>query len=258
MMIKDDDQKERDQRLPRQSYVLVTGAGARVGRAIACALAERGTHLIIHYHHNQSGAEETLDQVRSLGGTGHCVRADLSQSHELDHLADVTREQSKGRLDLLVNNASLFSPSPAESLSLSEWDNMLRVNLSAPFFLVNRLLSSLRSAQGVIVNLCDISADRPLKGYAHYTASKAGLVGLTKALAVELAPQVRCVGISPGQVAWPPDYNEQQKKQLLSRIPLKRSGNPDDIGRLVRFIVKEGTYLNGAIIPVDGGLACRY
>ena len=109
-----------------------------------------------------------------------------------------------------------------------------------------------------MVALCDIGADRPVPGYAHYSVSKAGLVMLVKALAVELAPQVRCVGVSPGQVAWPPDYPEDKRERLAQRIPMKRVGDPEDVATLVRFLALEGVYLNGVVVDVDGGLAARY
>ena len=236
---------------------LVTGAGARVGRAIAYELARHHFHVILHYHRNQKGVEETLHQVKVLGGSGTIVQADLSQHSPREHLIQQVKAHST-HLKVLVNNASLFEPQAFASLQLEDWRQMHEVNLVAPYVLAQGLLTELTTAQGVIVNLCDISADNPLKGYAHYTASKAGLVGLTKALAVELAPRIRSVGISPGQVAWPPEYTDQQKQKLLNRIPMKQSGTPEDVARLVRFIVNEGSYLNGVIIPVDGGLSCRY
>lgn len=236
---------------------LITGSGARVGRAIAYELARHHFKLVLHYHQNRSGVEETLQVVKELGGEGVIIQADLGQQSHRERLINATQAYAP-LLNLLVNNASLFEPHPFASIPLSAWREMHEVNLIAPYILAQGLLDELGKAEGLIVNLCDISAERPLRGYAHYTASKAGLVGLTKALAVELAPKVRCVGISPGQVAWPPDYTEEQKEKLLLRIPMKRSGEPTDVACLVRFMMLEATYLNGVIIPVDGGLSCRY
>ena len=126
------------------------------------------------------------------------------------------------------------------------------------FMLTRELLPSLRAAGGLIINICDIGAERPLPGYAHYAVSKAGLFALTRALAIDLAPEVRAVGISPGQVAWPPDMPTEEREALTQRVPLRRCGTPEDIARLARFLWREGGYINGAVIPVDGGLACPY
>ena len=145
----------------------------------------------------------------------------------------------------------------------------MQVNLAAPFRLSRDLLGRLRAADGtllgapsdqhgVVVHLCDIGAERPVRGRAHYSVSKAGLVMLVRAMAVELAPGVRTVGVSPGQVAWPEHYDDVQRAALTRRIPLGREGSPADVARLVRFLACEGHYLNGAVLPVDGGLAARY
>lgn len=252
---------ERDQEtahIAPPMNVLVTGAGARVGQAIAYTLAERGAHILVHFHTNREGAEKTADLVRMRGGRATCIQADLRSSRAIQSLTNTVIEMTQGQLDLLVNNASLFAPRPMDCLDLETWQEMLQVNLTAPFQIAQSLLEPLRSRQGLIINLCDISAERPLKTYAHYTTSKAGLIGLTRALAIELAPEIRCVGISPGQVAWPPEYTQEQREALTRRIPMQRSGSPEDVAGLVRFLLEEGRYLNGAIIPVDGGLSCRY
>lgn len=248
---------EQTDRSQDTKYALVTGAGARVGRAIALELARHGFYVLVHYHQNQAGAQTTLEQVKALGGDGQIISANLGDEADRQALISAT-QQACPTLDLLVNNASLFEPKAFAELPLAEWQMMFEVNLVAPYVLAQGLLAQLTLGQGLIVNLCDIGAERPLKGYAHYSSSKAGLVGLTRSLAVELAPQVRCVGLSPGQVAWPPDFSESQKSKIIQRIPMARSGGPEDIAHLLRFIWQEGHYLNGAIIPVDGGLSCRY
>jgi pteridine reductase len=172
-------------------------------------------------------------------------------------------------LHVLVNNASLFYPVPFGDIKDAEWERMLAVNLLAPFRLSRDLLGHLQAADGdavgapagqhgLVVHLCDIGADRPVSGHAHYSVSKAGLVMLVKAMAVELAPAVRTLGVSPGQVAWPPDYSEDKRARLARRIPLQRVGAPEDVATLVRFLALEAHYLNGIVMPVDGGLACRY
>ncbi len=241
----------------RRKIALVTGAGARVGQAIAVELARAKFHVCLHYHQNKSGAQDTQKYIEDLGGTAQLFQADLRQASACQ---DLIRQVSLAveHLDLLVNNASLFSPVAFEQLDLTVWQEMFSLNLQAPFLLSQGFLNHLKQAQGLIINLCDIGAERPLRGYAHYSSSKAGLIGLTRALAVELAPAVRCVGISPGQVAWPPGYTNAQREKLAERIPMKKGGTPEDIAKLVRFIMLDAPYINGAIIPVDGGLSCRY
>ena len=247
---------------------LVTGAAVRVGRAIALELAASGFHVALHYNRSRGPAERVLDEVRAIGGDGFLVSGDLAT---VDGCRDVATAVSDrfSALHLLVNNASAFEPLPFAEISPEQWEAMLGVNLRAPFLLSQSLLPLLRTADpanvgappnqhGVVIHLCDIGADRPVSGYAHYSVSKAGLVMLVKAMAVELAPAIRTLGISPGQVIWPDDYDEALRSSLARRIPLGRVGTPEDVARLVRFLTLEAHYLNGVVIPVDGGLHCRY
>ncbi|MCB9681795.1 MAG: SDR family oxidoreductase [Alphaproteobacteria bacterium] len=246
---------------------LVTGAGHRVGRAIAVELAKAGFEVAIHYRTSRAGAEATLAAVRAAGSNGLLVHGDLARVSEVHGVVDAVRGAWE-TLDLLVNNASMFKPVAFEEITLDHWETMMGVHVRAPFLLTQGLLPLLRAGGategrapgegGVVVNIADIGAERPLPGFAAYSVSKAALVMLTKALAVELAPAVRCVGISPGQVAWPPDYDEDKRERIARRIPMGRVGSPGDVARLVRFVAVEGAYLNGVILPVDGGLQARY
>lgn len=247
---------------------LVTGAGARVGRATAVELARAGFDLGVHYNRSTEPAEETADMCRALGARAWTVGGDLGTAEGCAAVVDATMREWDA-LHVLVNNASLFTPVPFGEIGDAEWERMLAVNLLAPFRLSRDLLGHLRAADGqavgapegqhgLVVHLCDIGADRPVNGHAHYSVSKAGLVMLVKAMAVELAPAVRTVGVSPGQVAWPPDYDADKRARITRRIPLRRVGAPEDIARLVRFLALEAHYLNGIVVPVDGGLACRY
>ncbi len=235
---------------------LVTGAAARVGRAIALELASSGFDLAIHFCGSERAASDTAQACRDKGADAWIVRADLADPHQIDAVVAGVHAHW-GALDLLVNNASLFEPVPFADIDAETWDRMQAVNVRAPFLLTRGLLGLLRNAEGLVVNICDIGADRPVSGYAHYSASKAALVMLVKAMAVELAP-VRSLGISPGQVAWPADYSAEKRAKLTRRIPLGRAGEPQDIARLIRFAALEGRYLNGEIIAVDGGLSARY
>lgn len=236
---------------------VVTGAAVRVGRAIALELARSGFDLALHYRNRPP--DDVIEECRAEGADVFAVRADLTDPAQVDALADAVAARWD-TLDLLVNNASSFEPRAFDRITLAEWDQMLAVNLRAPFQLSQRLLPLLRAAPdgALVAHLCDIGADDPVSGFTHYSVSKAGLVMLVKSMAVELAPAVRTVGISPGQVAWPPDYDETKRAALARRIPMKRVGTPEDVARLVRFLALEAPYVNGAVIPVDGGLSIRY
>lgn len=247
---------------------LVTGAGVRVGRAIALELGAHGFDVAVHYRASADRAQEVVDALRRQGSDGFAVQADLERLDGVRSLARAICERWSA-LHVLVHNASIYYPVPVEDIDEPEWDRMLGVNLKAPFFLTQALLPLLRAADGalvgappgqhgLVVHLCDIGAERPVSRHAHYSVSKAGLVMLVKALAVELGPAVRSVGISPGQVAWPEGYDEQLRDRITRRIPLRRVGSPDDVARLVRFLALEGHYVHGAVLPVDGGLATRY
>ncbi len=245
---------------------LVTGAGRRVGRGIALALAAAGHDIVVHYRSSEKDANAVSDAVKALGRKAVLAQGDLATEDGCAAIVDVVKHQ--GRLDVLVNNASAFDPVPFAQIDDATWRRMLAINLEAPFRLSRDLLpllsrgpglpSAPEGQHGVVVHLCDIGADRPISGYAHYSVSKAGLVMLVKAMAVELAPAVRTVGVSPGQVAWPDTYEQAKRDRLTRRIPLHRVGAPQDVASLVRYLVCEGHYLNGVVVPVDGGLSCRY
>ena len=258
----------------RQKVACVTGAGARIGRSIAIALAEKGFDLIIHYNQNQQGILTTKQRIEALQRKAICVQADLSQHEQCLHFIDSVQQHCE-HLDVLVNNASLFSPQKFETITHHMWQEMLQVNVTAPFVLSQGLLPLLKQGtlhthlslnteeatkwrKACIVHLCDIGADRPLKGYTHYAVSKAALQMLVKSMAIELAPTISCVGISPGQIAWPPFFDQQARQKVIQRIPMQREGETKDIAQLLCHLVLEAPYINGAIIPVDGGLACRY
>jgi pteridine reductase len=247
---------------------VITGAGVRVGRAIALELASAGFDLALHYRSSRGPVEEVQGAAEALGAEVFLHQADLATPEGCDDLVKGVLEHWSG-LELLVNNASAFDPVPFGQITVDQWEAMLGINLRAPFLLAQGLLEALRQGEpartgapegqhGVVIHLCDIGADNPVSGYAHYSVSKAGLVMLVKAMAVELAPAVRTVGLSPGQVCWPDDYDEAKRERLSRRIPLGRVGTPADMATLARFVATEGHYLNGCILPVDGGLSKRY
>ncbi len=247
---------------------LVTGGARRVGRAIVLELARAGFDVAIHYRTGGDEAEAVAALARDLGAEAWTVGADLAEVADCAQLVEAVAARWDG-LELLVNNASAFTPEPFEHTPLEAYERMMAVHARAPWLLVQGLLPRLRAARSpaaeaaagehaLVVNLVDIGAVRPLAGYAAYSVSKAALLMLTRALAVELAPAVRCVGVSPGQVIWPEDYDEALREKLARRIPMGRVGTPEDVARFVRFAALEGTYLNGVVLDVDGGLAVRY
>ena len=236
---------------------MVTGGGRRVGRAVALELARCGFDVAIHYRGSENEAREVELACTQLGAESWTARADLATTEGCLELVDAIRARWD-RLDLLVNNASLYEGVPFERITPAEWDRMQAVNVRAPFLLSQGLLPLLRHARGLVVHLCDIGGERPVRGFAHYSVSKAALAMLVKAMAVELAPAVRAVGISPGHVVWPEHFDEVTRTRLARRIPMGEVGDPGDVARLVRFLATEAPYLNGAIVAVDGGLSCRY
>lgn len=237
---------------------LVTGAAKRVGRAIALELARAGYDVAIHFRGSADAAQTAVDACRELGADAFSVQADLGSAEGCRVLVEAIRERWEA-LDVLVNNASIFEPLPFGETTDAAWHRMLDINLVAPFRLSRDLLDRLRAADGaLVVHMCDIGAERPVSGYTHYSVSKAGLVMLVRSMAVELAPEVRTIGVAPGQVIWPEDYDEAKRERLARRIPMGRVGEPEDVARLIRFAATEGTYLNGIVVPVDGGLGIRY
>ena len=209
-----------------------------------------------------------VEACRSEGADAFTVKGDLGELEDVYGVVDAVKARWD-HVSLLVNNASVYDPVPFDDIDADEWDRVQAINTRAPFLLCRGLLAELRQApcdaigapegqHAVVVHLCDIGADNPRPGYAHYSVSKAGLVMLVKAMALELAPAIRTVGISPGQVAWPPDYPDDKRERIRKRIPLLRAGTPHDVATLVRYLTLEGHYLNGIIVPVDGGLGKRY
>lgn len=236
--------------------VLVTGGARRVGAGIALAFARAGHDVAIHYRTSESPAEQVAAACREHGVEAFTIAADLAKVEGCEAVADAIAHHWDG-LDVLVNNASGFEPRSFEETDLEHWDAMMAINLRAPFLLARDLLPLLRARRGTVINLCDIGAERPLRGYTAYSVSKAGLVMLTRSMAVELAPQVRTVGIAPGQVAWPEDYDAAKREQLRRRIPMGRVGTAEEVGELAVFLAS-ADYLNAVVVPIDGGLHARY
>ncbi|WP_224367785.1 SDR family oxidoreductase [Hyalangium versicolor] len=233
---------------------LVTGAGVRVGRAIALALARAGFDLLLHVNSSVQPAEQVAEEIRGLGRSATVLRANLEDPLGVESLATAVGRATRV-LDLLVHNAGLYEQIPFAEISRQAYQRMLAVNLDAPFFLTQALLPALEAAESpLVVHITDVGAERPVvPGYVHYAVSKAGLLMLTRALALELAPRVRVNAVAPGAVAFPTDFDEERRQEELAHVPLGREGTVEDIARTVVFLATQAPYITGQAINVDGG-----
>jgi pteridine reductase len=234
--------------------VLVTGGAKRLGAAIARRLHEAGANLVVHYHRSRPAADSLvtdLNSARAASAVTAC--ADLNDVECLPGLVTAAIDQF-GRLDVLVNNASTFYPTPVGSITIAQFDDLIGTNLRAPLFLSQAAAPSLRATHGLILNMVDIHGRRPLRAHPVYSAAKAGLVMLTSSLARELGPEIRVNGIAPGPVLWPErDLDPALKEEIIAKTALKRSGSPDDIARTALYLATEAPYVTGQVITVDGG-----
>jgi pteridine reductase len=234
---------------------LVTGGARRVGAAICRRLHAAGANVVVHCNRSQHDAQTLVHELNGIrSGSAVLAQADLLDAGA--PLALIQRTTAVyGGIDVLVNNASSFYPTPLGQIDAGDWDDLMGTNLKAPLFLSQAAATELRRAQGCIINIIDIHAERPLAGHMVYTAAKGGLLALTRSLALELGPEVRVNGVSPGAILWPdgPEWqNEQERQQILDRSVLKRTGDPDDIAGAVEFLAT-ATYVTGQVIAVDGG-----
>jgi pteridine reductase len=232
--------------------VLVTGAARRVGRALALRLAEAGCHVAVHYRRSAEQAAATAAACRAPGVQAEAFHADLSEPTAAVRLIRDILERFE-RLDVLVNNAAVFEPMSIAEFDLAAWERALRVNLTAPMVLTHAAREALRHAGGRVINLCDAAVGQPWPDHLAYVVSKGALETLTRALARALAPEVNVVGIAPGIAAWPESYDDETRARLTAKIPLGRSGTPAEIAATVHFVLSEGDYITGAILPIDGG-----
>lgn len=236
--------------------ILVTGGAKRVGAAICRRLHGAGANIALHYRSSEQEARALQAELEGRRPDSVlCVQADLL---ELSHLPRMVAESVKhfGHLDGLVNNASSFYATTLAEINEAHWTDLVGTNLKAPLFLAQAAERELRKQNGAIVNIVDIHAERPMQGHLLYSVAKAGLVALTKALAQELAPQVRVNAVAPGVIIWPEqgDWdNEARRKQIVAHTLLKREGEPDDIARTVQFLFSNAPYITGQVIAVDGG-----
>ena len=232
---------------------LITGAAKRLGAAIARDLHQRGMDIIIHYHHSGSEAQSLSAELNTLRpDSASLVQADLNDTSAAMDVID-TAVSDHGRLDVLINNASSFYPTPVAEATVQQWDDLFNTNLKAPFFLAQRAYRHLSASNGCIINITDIHAQRPLQGYPLYSTAKAGLIMLTMALAREFGPAVRVNAVSPGAILWPEHMDETVKDKILSRTVLKRRGDPLDIAKAINFLINDAPYITGQVLVLDGG-----
>jgi pteridine reductase len=236
--------------------VLVTGAARRVGAEIARALHGAGARVAIHYRSSADAADALAAGLNALRpDSAASFAADLLDVAALPGLVDAV-VQRFGRLDALVNNASTFFATKVGAIDTAAWDDLVGSNLKAPLFLSQAAAPQLEQCGGCIVNITDIHAERPLKGYPLYCAAKAGLLGLSRALALELGPRVRVNAVAPGPIEWPQnqhDFPPDERAAIIEHTLLKRVGSPADIARTVKFLVFDAPYVTGQVINVDGG-----
>ncbi|NML26262.1 pteridine reductase [Zoogloea dura] len=235
--------------------VLVTGAARRVGAEIARHLHAAGASLVLHCRRSGAEAEALAAEFNARRpDSARVLQADLLDSVALAGLVE-RAVAAFGRLDGLVNNASSFFPTALGEIDEAAWFDLMGSNLKAPLFLAQAAAPHLRASRGGIVNIVDIHAERPLKGYPVYCAAKAGLLGLTRALALEMAPEVRVNGVSPGAIEWPDDgqFPPEERDAIVRHTLLGRVGAPSDIARSVVFLLLEAPYITGQILAVDGG-----
>jgi len=240
----------------RGRVALVTGAGRRLGRAIAAALAGRGLRVALHHHTSANGAAEVRDEVREAGGDAECFAADLRDADAARALPGRVFERF-GRLDVLVNSAAVMHRLRLEETTPEQWDDILNLNLRAVFFCTQGAASALREAKGSVINLADVGGLEPWPGFAAHSVSKAGVVMLTRVLALDLAPEVRVNTIAPGAVLVPDTYDQAARDALVRSTPLRRLGTPGDVTAAVLYLLEHGDYITGTVLTVDGGRAVR-
>jgi len=234
--------------------VLITGCAKRLGAAIARALHGEGARIVIHYHHSRDAAEAlAVDLNQQREHSALCVSGDLLNTSSLPLLVDFCIERFN-QLDVLINNASAFYPTPVGTIHEAQWNELIGSNLKAPLFLAQAAAPHLKMSQGLILNMVDIHAQRPLAEHPVYSIAKAGLVTLTKSLARELGPEIRVNAIAPGPVLWPEhEMSHELQQEIIDKTALKRKGSPDDIARTALFLVKDAPYITGQVLAVDGG-----
>ena len=231
---------------------LVTGGARRIGADIARTLHARGLDVIIHCRHSRAEADALAGELNALrDNSAQVLVADLLAPDDVRQLAQDAMDIA-GRIDVLVNNASSFYPTPLADATDDDWDALLHSNLRAPWLLIQSLAGSLREHHGSVINLVDVYAEKPLADHSLYCIAKAGLAMLTRSLARELGPEVRINGVAPGPILWP-EAGQDNQDEILAATALKRAGTPADIAGAVAFLALDAGFTTGQILAVDGG-----
>jgi pteridine reductase len=232
---------------------LVTGAARRIGRTIAIRLAERGAAVAVHYNRSRAEAEDAVGEIERSGGRARAFGANLESVAEIERMVNEVLA-AFGRIDVLVNSASVFYRKPLEELTERDWDMNLDINLKAPFFLAKSAGAAMRrQGAGKIVNIGDWAGIRPYDNYLPYTVSKSGLIGLTRALAKALAPEVQVNCVALGPVMPPEDYSAEENARLAAATLTKRLGSPEDVANAVLFLCEGTDFATGSTLLLDGG-----
>ena len=234
--------------------IFVTGGAKRIGKAIIKLFAKDGWKVIIHYNNSKADAEALADSINAKkADTAFIVQGDLDKADEVNNIISKVDGFTE-TIDLLVNNASTFYPTPIDDISEDHWEKLIGSNLKGPMFLIKGLKQKLKESNGSIINITDTNLSKGVANYSIYSAAKAGLEAITKGLARELAPEIKVNAIAPGAMLEPPDvtWTQEQKNKVIDSIPLKRMGSEKDIAEAVKFLV-DSNYITGQIIKVDGG-----
>lgn len=235
---------------------LITGAAVRLGEATARLLHSGGYNIVIHCNRSLDAGNELAASLNAQRtGSAVVIQAELGETDAVIRLGEEAIS-AWDRLDVLINNASAFYPTPLESLSESDWQNLFASNAKGPLFLCHSVASALKNNRGCIINISDLYAGRGLRKHSIYTMAKAALEGMTRTLARELAPEVRVNAIAPGAILWPSGDNtlsEEAQQAIIEKSFLKRIGAPADIANAILFLVEKGTYITGQVLHVDGG-----
>ena len=234
--------------------IFITGAAKRIGKEIALCFSEMGWNIIIHYNSSKNDAQVLADEINGINpDSAITVQGNLDVKEDVEKVTNEVRDAFP-TIDLLINNASTFYPTPIEDISEEHWDKLVGSNLKGPLFLIKGLRDKLKESKGSIINITDTNLSKGVANYSIYSAAKAGLESITKGLARELAPDIKVNAIAPGAMLEPPDvtWTEEQKNKVISSIPLNRMGSEKDISEAVKFLAKSN-YITGQIIKVDGG-----
>lgn len=236
--------------------VLITGGAKRVGASITRELHRHGASIMLHYHTSETEALALQAELNNIRPKSVAItQCNLLETDCLPALVTATL-QTFGTMDALVNNASSYYPTELGTIQLEQWEDLMGSNLKAPLFLSQAAADALQASEGCIVNITDMHIERPKKNYIVYSAAKAGLVSLTKSLAQELAPRVRVNAVAPGPVLWPDsnqEFDEQYRQQVINQTLLKRTGEPGDIAKAVKFLIYDAPFITGHVLAVDGG-----